>query len=145
MTREAPRHLFVYGTLMRGSRSPYAKLLQARARFVGEAFAPGRLYDLGRFPGAVFDARCRAKVYGEIFRLRGFSLFDLLDAYEGCRAQDPLPQLFRREIIEASPQGGGTLSAWAYPFMGDVAGRAVIASGRFPSRRTRGRSVVSFA
>jgi gamma-glutamylcyclotransferase (GGCT)/AIG2-like uncharacterized protein YtfP len=134
MTREAPRHLFVYGTLMRGSRSPYAKLLQARARFVGEAFTQGKLYNLGRFPGAVFDPKCRAKIYGEIFRLNGLSLLDLLDAYEGCRAQDPLPQLFCREIIEASPAGGGTLSAWSYPFKGDVAGRAVIASGRFPSR-----------
>jgi gamma-glutamylcyclotransferase (GGCT)/AIG2-like uncharacterized protein YtfP len=134
MTREAPRHLFVYGTLMRGGRSPYAKLLRARARFVGEAFAQGKLYNLGRFPGAVFDPKGRAKVYGEIFRLNNLSLLDLLDAYEGCRAQDSPPRLFSREIIEASPLGGGTLSAWAYPFKGDIAGRAVIASGRFPSR-----------
>jgi gamma-glutamylcyclotransferase (GGCT)/AIG2-like uncharacterized protein YtfP len=108
--------------------------LQARARFVGEAFARGRLYTLGRFPGAVFDPKCAAKVYGEIFRLNRFSLFDLLDAYEGCRPQDPAPPLFSREIIEAALLGGGTLSAWAYPFRGDVAGRAVIASGRFQLR-----------
>ena len=134
MTREPPCHLFVYGTLMRGSRSPYARLLQARARFVGEGFARGRLYRLGRFPGAVFDFKCLAKVHGEIFRLSGLSLLDMLDAYEGCRPQDPAPQLFRREIIEAALREGGTLAVWTYPFTGDVSGRPLIVSGRFPLR-----------
>lgn len=134
MRRDPPRHLFVYGTLKRGSRSPYAKLLQTRARFVGQGFALGKLYHLGPFPGAVFDARLRSQVCGEIFRLNGFSLFDLLDAYEGCRLQDPAPQLFRREIIEATLLAGQTLSVWAYPFKGDAAGRAIIASGDFQLR-----------
>ncbi len=134
MTRERPRHLFVYGTLMRGSRSPYAKLLQARAQFLGEASAPGRLYHMGRFPGAVFDGHCPAKVYGEVFRLSGSSLLDALDAYEGCRPEDPAPPLFSREIIEVALCRGGTLRVWAYRFAGKVRGRARIWSGRFQPR-----------
>jgi gamma-glutamylcyclotransferase (GGCT)/AIG2-like uncharacterized protein YtfP len=125
------RHLFVYGTLMRGSRSPYAKLLAARAQFAGEASAPGRLYHLGRFPGAVFDARCRARVHGELFRLNGPSLLVALDAYEGCGAQGTKPGLFYRDIIEVQLARGGALAAWAYPFAGNVSGRPFIASGRF--------------
>ncbi len=132
--RREPRHLFVYGTLMRGSRNPYAKLLQARAQFLGEASAPGRLYRLGRFPGAIFDERCPAQVHGEVFGLNGPSLLDALDAYEGCRPEDPEPRLFSRQIIEASLSRGGTLSVWAYRFAGGVSGRPLIGSGRFQLR-----------
>ena len=45
-------HLFIYGTLMPGLR------LEAEmhgARFVGEAQVPGRLVDVGRYPGLLLD------------------------------------------------------------------------------------------
>jgi len=119
---------------MRGSRSPYAKLLQARAQFLGKACAPGRLYHLGRFPGAVFDSRCPAKVHGEVFRLNAASILGALDAYEGCRPEDTEPQLFRREIIEVVLCRGGTLSVWAYPLTSEAPGRPLIASGRYQLR-----------
>ncbi len=136
MTREeaGPRHLFVYGTLMRGSRSPYAQLLRMRAKFVGEASAAGRLYHLGRFPGAVFGEGWPTRVHGEVFRLHGTALLDALDAYEGCGGQGTEPGLFRRDRVEVRLARGGTLWAWAYPFAGPVSGRPFIASGRFPLR-----------
>jgi gamma-glutamylcyclotransferase (GGCT)/AIG2-like uncharacterized protein YtfP len=126
-----PPFLFVYGTLMRGSRSPYARLLETRAQFLSKASAPGRLYHLGRFPGAVFDASCPARVHGEVFRLRSAQLLDALDGYEGCRPDDPEPHLFRRAVIGVQLARGGALEAWTYPFAGTVAGRPRIASGRF--------------
>jgi gamma-glutamylcyclotransferase (GGCT)/AIG2-like uncharacterized protein YtfP len=129
---DGPRHLFVYGTLMRGSRSPYAQLLRARARFVSKASVAGRLYHLGRFPGAVFGEGGRARVHGEVFRLSGGALLAALDAYEGCGGVGTKPDLFYRVIVEAQLARGGTLSAWAYPFAGPVEGRPLIASGRFP-------------
>jgi gamma-glutamylcyclotransferase (GGCT)/AIG2-like uncharacterized protein YtfP len=129
--RGGPPYLFVYGTLMRASRSPYAKLLKTRAQFFSEASVPGRLYHLGRFPGAVFDPACRSRVYGEVFLLRAPSLLDALDAYEGCRPDDPEPQLFQRAIVEVRLSRGGTLAAWAYPFAGATSGRPRIAPGRF--------------
>lgn len=134
MTPGEPRHLFVYGTLMRASSVPYAKLLQARAHFAGEASVPGRLYRLGRFPGAIFDADCTARVHGEVFRLNGAQVFDALDAYEGCRPEDPEPRLFRRGIIEAELVPGGAIAVWAYAYAGEISGRPVIASGRFLPR-----------
>ena len=45
------RHLFVYGTLRRGSGHPMSRFLAARARLLAGARVPGRLYDLGGFPG----------------------------------------------------------------------------------------------
>lgn len=131
MTPPKPAHLFVYGTLMRASRNPYAKLLRTRAKFEGEAFAPGRLYHLGRFPGAVFDLDAPTKVFGEVFRLSGSALLDVLDAYEGCRLTDPKPRLFRRDLVEVEFNNGRTFIAWTYPFTGATSNRLVIASGHF--------------
>ncbi len=131
MTPGEPRHLFVYGTLMRGSRSPYAKLLQARATFAGTAAAPGRLYNLGRFPGAIFDSGSAALVHGEAYRLNGAAVPAALDAYEGCRAEDPEPRLFRRDTIEVHLARGGTILVWAYTYTGPAAGRRIVLSGRW--------------
>ena len=126
-----PRHLFVYGTLMRASRSPYAQLLKARARFVGEAWTPGRLYHLGGYPGAVFCDGGASKVHGELFLLPNEALLAALDAYEGCGGQGTKPGLFYRDVVEVRLARGGTLLAWSYPFAGAVNGRPRIASGRF--------------
>ena len=127
-----PRHLFVYGTLMRASRSPYAQLLRALAQFVGEGWTPGRLYHLGRFPGAVFGDYCTNRVHGELFLLRGNTLLAALDAYEGCGGQATKPDLFCRDVVEVRLARGGKFPAWVYPFAGAVRGRPLIASGRFP-------------
>lgn len=127
-----PRHLFVYGTLMRASRSPYAHLLRTRAQFAGEGWTAGRLYHLGRYPGAVFGDDFASRVYGELFLLRNWSLLASLDAYEGCGGQGTKADLFYRAIVEVRlARGGGVLRAWAYPFAGKVNGRPLVASGRF--------------
>ncbi len=132
MITSEPRHLFVYGTLMRASRSPYAQLLRTRAQFVGEGWTPGRLYNLGRYPGAVFDGDATTKVHGELFLLRGEALLAALDAYEGCGGRGAKPGLFHRDVVEVRMALGGRLHAWVYPFAGEVRGRPHVASGRFP-------------
>jgi gamma-glutamylcyclotransferase (GGCT)/AIG2-like uncharacterized protein YtfP len=126
-----PRHLFVYGTLMRASRSPYAQLLRARAQFVCEGWTLGRLYHLSRYPGAVFGDDCTNRVHGELFLLRSDALLVALDAYEGCGRQGTKPDLFYRDVVEVRLACGGTIPAWVYPFAGAVRGRTHIASGRF--------------
>ncbi len=128
--KDEPRHLFVYGTLMRASRSPYARLLSARAQFVGEAWARGRLYHLGRFPGAMFGDYA-SKVHGELFLLRGAALLAILDAYEGCGSQGSKSDLFYRDVVEVQPARGVKLTAWVYPFAGALSGRPLITTGRF--------------
>jgi len=127
-----PKHIFVYGTLMRASRSPYARLLETRARFVGEASVRGRLYNLGRFPGAVFDEAARTRVFGEVFRLNGGAVLAALDAYEGCAGVGTKPDQFYRTVIEVRLHRGGPLAVWVYPYAGKVDFRPLVASGRFP-------------
>lgn len=126
-----PRHLFVYGSLMRASRSPYAQLLKARAQFVSEGWTPGRLYHLGRYPGAVFAGDCTRKVHGELFLLRNEAVLRALDAYEGCDEHGSKSGQFYRDVVDVQLARGGRLRAWAYPFAGETGGRPLIASGRF--------------
>jgi len=126
-----PQHLFVYGTLMRSGRSPYARLLRVKANYIGKALVPGRLYHLGAFPGAIVDGNSKGKVFGEIYRVGNNGFLSVLDRYEGCLEPPGGISLFRRKIVQASLATGGVVDAWIYTFAGSVAGRPSICSGRF--------------
>ncbi|WP_335964453.1 gamma-glutamylcyclotransferase family protein [Galbibacter sp. PAP.153] len=78
-------HVFVYGTLMRGFYNTFAQNLHTNATYIGKGQASGRLYDLGAFPGAVFDASADLKIKGEVYYVEKNvkSIMDSLDTYEG--------------------------------------------------------------
>ncbi len=123
MPGNSPQHLFVYGTLTRGSRSPFAALLAARARFVGDAWLPGRLYRLGHFPGAVPEPAAKSRVWGNVFLVRRPALLAALDQYEGCGASERIVSLFQREAHRVTLANGKELDAWIYRFTGRTEGR----------------------
>jgi gamma-glutamylcyclotransferase (GGCT)/AIG2-like uncharacterized protein YtfP len=50
---KAKDHLFVYGTLRSEARHPMHRVLKRYGEFVGVGRVRGKLYDLGKFPGAV--------------------------------------------------------------------------------------------
>ena len=51
-------HVFFYGTLITGARDhAVRRLVEAHCRIVGQAWLPGRLYDLGPYPGMAAAAR----------------------------------------------------------------------------------------
>jgi gamma-glutamylcyclotransferase (GGCT)/AIG2-like uncharacterized protein YtfP len=114
----SPDHLFVYGTLRRGSNNQFARLLIDQARFVGAARVRGRLYDFGPYPGAKPSDEY---LHGEVFRLsQSSNLLAELDDYEG-------PE-FERATLSALLNDGGTIDCWIYWYVGPAQGR-VIASG----------------
>jgi gamma-glutamylcyclotransferase (GGCT)/AIG2-like uncharacterized protein YtfP len=113
--------LFVYGTLRRGSRNKFARLLQSQAEFAGNARIPGRLLDLGRFPGAIATDQTGETVFGEIYRLEDpEKLLATLDEYEG-------PE-FERVMVKAQLNSGRKRKAWVYLYRGKRTG-PLIASG----------------
>jgi gamma-glutamylcyclotransferase (GGCT)/AIG2-like uncharacterized protein YtfP len=123
-------HLFVYGTLLRRSRHPMARLLAERARYVGPAKVPGRLYDLGRYPGLLPPQSAGDWAHGDLFDLgEGTTTLAELDAYE--LEESPLPAYFERQIEEAILADGTRARAWVYWYRGDVAESRRIASGRY--------------
>jgi gamma-glutamylcyclotransferase (GGCT)/AIG2-like uncharacterized protein YtfP len=110
-------HLFVYGTLRRGCDNRYARLLAEQGRFVGVARIPGRLYDLGSYPGAVASDQPDQWIHGEVFSVDN-ALLTALDEYEGAE--------FERAMVPA-------IGCWIYWYVGSAPGR-LIASGDWLTR-----------
>jgi gamma-glutamylcyclotransferase (GGCT)/AIG2-like uncharacterized protein YtfP len=106
---DEPGHIFVYGTLRVASAHPVAWRLRARARHIGQGTVPGRLYDMGWYPAAVFDEGEKRRIIGDVFALKiGGRLLAELDAYE---AGDPN---YARVRLEVKLAEGGMVEAWAY-------------------------------
>lgn len=102
-------YLFAYGTLQPGLAPQEVALLVEKLRFVGDGFASGKLYDLGRYPGAVFDRASSRRIYGVVFALPDDAETLLkLDAYE-----DDEYMRIEREITLIA---GGAQTCWVYDY-----------------------------
>lgn len=120
----------MYGTLRRGAGHPMAALLEDRARWLGEAHMPGRLYDLGDFPGMKDPGAPGERVRGEIWELEE-ELFVLLDEYEGCGPADPQPAAFARCRRVALLATGQRLEVWVYVYRAEADEQRRIPSGDY--------------
>lgn len=85
---------FCYGTLKKGF-SAHRILKNAPAAFLGEVITNEdyHLYDVGSFPGMVFDSTTKGGVQGELYKIPERAFNDL-DRYECVNTG-----LFRREEI----------------------------------------------
>jgi gamma-glutamylcyclotransferase (GGCT)/AIG2-like uncharacterized protein YtfP len=126
-----PDYLFVYGTLQPELAPPPLRSRLARLRRIGAGSVPGRLYDLGRYPGAVFDAAVNQSVSGEVFELSDASLLRKLDAYEGFDAADPGGSLYVREQRAVLLADGRRLTCWVYAYNRDPSDRPLIPHGDY--------------
>lgn len=106
--RSRPDLLFTYGTLMRGFRLHH--LLDRCTVYVGRGQVPGRIVDLGSYPGAVPDAS--GTLHGELYRVAEPTLWAVLDSVEG-------PQYHRREVAVRS-EDGREMAAWMYWYVGPL-------------------------
>jgi gamma-glutamylcyclotransferase (GGCT)/AIG2-like uncharacterized protein YtfP len=102
-------YLFIYGTLMPGLR------LEAQmhgARFVGPAQVPGRLVDVGRFPGLLLGD---GQVTGEVYEVDAAHLARL-DVVEGLVPGDrEASQYWREEVMVLSgPLQGQPVQTYVY-------------------------------
>jgi gamma-glutamylcyclotransferase (GGCT)/AIG2-like uncharacterized protein YtfP len=110
-------HVFVYGTLRRGSRNKFARLLHAHARFLDNARMPGRLYQPSHYPGAVLPDQPDDWVRGEVFQLDNPGILPALDEYEG-------PE-FERTKVTVHLDTGEQIKPWVYLFTGKRRGRPI--------------------
>ncbi|MBV9769168.1 MAG: gamma-glutamylcyclotransferase [Bryobacterales bacterium] len=115
------QHLFVYGTLRRGSNNQFARMLADRAEFVGNVRLQGKLLSLGQHPGAIRSNEPNDWVQGEIHRLEDPQLLALLDDYEGPEFERALAPVQTNE---------GTIACWIYWYVGVETG-LLIASGEW--------------
>lgn len=124
--------LFVYGTLKRRSgEDGLHPLLKVRAEFVGQASVPGRLYDLGDYPG-LYSVPEGGRVSGELYRLRDpGEAFRVLDEYEGCAEQSGGESEFIRVRGRVRTAFCAEAEAWMYVLGGEPHGRPHLEGGVF--------------
>lgn len=99
-------------------------VLPAHAAFIGPGTFQGKLYNLGRYPGAVASTEASDRVVGEVYALRREKhSLESLDAYEG--------NLFRRERVSITLITGDRINAWIYLYVGPIEGQPVIPGGDY--------------
>ena len=126
------QHLFVYGTLMSGTQHPMHHVLAKAARFVGEGYIVGRLYQVHHYPGAVDSDDPNDRVYGEVYALdRPAETLAALDDYEGCGPGAAEPTEFARSLHQASRSDGTSIEAWLYLYNRPIGNAPRIMNGRF--------------
>ncbi len=116
--------VFCYGTLLSQGSRPAAAFVNAEV--LGKATAPGRIYDLGWFPGFkkcedIYDA---CEVIGELIAVDQIGL-EHLDTYEGC------PDLYRRDNTLVQMDDGTLKNAFVYVYNGQPHADDVIPEGDF--------------
>jgi len=135
-------HLFVYGTLLSGAHDALGAAMRARLHretdLIGKASTPGRLYDLGDYPGLV-EAEPRGDrdlVAGEVLELRDApTTFRWLDVYEDVDPVNPTAGIYRRVPQVALLDDQRVLRCWIY-VVNDVPAQAPrIAGGCWVSSR----------
>ena len=117
-------YLLVYGTLRKGVGHPMHWILERYGICQGTGSFRGKLFDLGRFPGATASGNDSDCVVGEIYRLqRASKALAILDDYEG--------DLFQRTQVSARVNDRKTITAWTYLYTGTVKTHRRITSGDY--------------
>jgi gamma-glutamylcyclotransferase (GGCT)/AIG2-like uncharacterized protein YtfP len=126
------KYLFVYGTLLSELASPEMAGLIRQLGKVGPATTKGRLYDLGKYPGAIVDPSSRTLIYGEVYQLPpdkdSLAQLDLYEEYDPVAPQD---SLFVRTKCLAKTFDGRTFECWIYSYNGSIKAAPLISSGNY--------------
>ena len=108
-----------------------ANILRKHSTFISEGNISGKLYDLGAYPGLVYDLESTEQVYGHVFQLESPNkVFTILDKYEGIDPLLPDQNEYRRALcpIQTVSQ---TLSCWTYLYQQSIDDFRQISSGNY--------------
>jgi gamma-glutamylcyclotransferase (GGCT)/AIG2-like uncharacterized protein YtfP len=131
--------LFLYGTLLPELAPAPLRASLAKLRRLGPGWVPGRLYDLGRYPGAVLDPATATRVVGQVFELPDEpAVLAALDAYEGFVAAEPAGSLYVREQRPVTLADGRRLACWMYVYNRDPGDRPLVPDGDYRRWRAAG-------
>lgn len=94
---------------------------------------PGQLYDLGNYPGAVYQTDAESFVHGKIFELKHpEKVLQQLDYYEGIGSGHNEENQYSRSIITLNCMGE-PINCWVYLFQLDPRPFDLIESGNYSS------------
>lgn len=123
--------LFVYGTLMNNIQSTIATYLHHNSDFVGEGTFPGKLYDLGSYPGAVYDRQSDSRVHGHVFKLHDpGNMLQRLDLYEGIYPSQADKNEYRRALVSVYVNEE-PIDCWVYLYNLSTIGLKEIPAGNY--------------
>ncbi len=123
--------LFVYGTLRSSNASQESLRLKKENRYMGRGYLKGFLYDIGGYPGAVYDEKAGTTIAGELFMIKDIErTFQWLDHYEeACPEYDP--NLEYQRILVPVKYGERIVKAWMYQYSKPTKGFQQIPSGNY--------------
>lgn len=124
--------LFVYGTLRPAVAPPELAAVTAGFPVVGLGITPGRLFDVGEHPAAVFEERGAEFVLGDVLEVpEAPDALAAVDAYEECDPRDAAAGLFRRERVAVMLEDGAVVKCWAYAYNGDPGSAPPVPGGDY--------------
>lgn len=125
-------YLFVYGTLMKNFNNEFATYIRDRCNYIGKGYFNGLLFDLGEYPGAIYIAELKKKVFGNVFEVTSSftELIQKLDEYEEVGEQFDYPNEYRRDKVTIHLEDQ-SLECWAYLYNRDVNFKNLIISGDY--------------
>lgn len=128
-----PDYLIVYGTLRPAFQNRFARYLRRHSRCVGEGTFSGLLFDVGDYPGALYQKDNVHNVHGTIYDISHHKrlLLAYLDDYEGLGAHSEQPHEYIREVVPVDCKGR-SIACWTYLYNLLPEDKPVIASGDYP-------------
>ena len=125
MRVEEPHYLFVYGTLRTGFGNPVRKEIMFDVELIGESVIRGKLYDIGRYPGAVRITDPESgSIKGEVLKImHPKKVLRILDQYEGFDPEMPGKSEYCRGLIPVRLPKGKEVMAWVYWYNFPVEGK----------------------
>jgi gamma-glutamylcyclotransferase (GGCT)/AIG2-like uncharacterized protein YtfP len=131
-----PEHFFFYGTLIPEFAPLHLRDKLAELQFVADGSAHGTLYDLGAYPGAVFDETSPTIVFGRIFQAPAADrILAALDRYEGYDPTSAEGSEYIRRRLPIALEDGATIDCWVYEYNGSLAAASIIPAGRYIARK----------
>jgi gamma-glutamylcyclotransferase (GGCT)/AIG2-like uncharacterized protein YtfP len=113
--------IFVYGTLHPDRAPAFIAPAVRLFRELGPATVPGRVYDLGEYPGIHLNVPHPQPIPGILFTLpEDPAILAQLDAYEGYDPDLPAGSLFLRQLTVATLPDGAPLTCWIYTYNGPL-------------------------
>ncbi len=127
-------YVFAYGTLQPGLVPASMSSVAQKLTPVGRGFVRGLLYDLGRYPGAIPDARAARRIAGTVLQLpddgnTAREILGRLDAYEGFDPESPAASEYIRARQTVDLVDGGSLECWFYRYNLPASAAQIIESG----------------
>lgn len=122
--------LFVYGTLRPAARHSNAEarraaeVLIAKGQRIGCARAPGRLYKVSWYPGAIEKVQPGEFVRGDLFRVPR-PLLCVLDRYEGASVRRSAQREYVRVKRAVTLRNGLRVRAWMYLYNRPLRGNLI--------------------